>query len=341
MAALMLVAATSLGADVGPDVSVGWISRSPRIPYVWGSENPATEGWPAPGETVTWTAHVRNLTGRNLSGVGYRWILDGRVVGAGESSLPQGESKFELPWSWTFERHELEFEIDGPAEVDEIEERNNSLLIHTNALAVGFYVEQTFWNSIRTTVTIGNIGATTFDDWMQKRIRQFNSMAELARYPETPDGVLDRWRIDQIHVVPDGALPLVTPGPEVRDWGADESSWSTIYPDSSNLTVDMEWGFPTSTLGFYIDRVSWTLLYDSLVHELGHARYLIDVYAWNVDVDRDVVTPVPEPPSGIGWYFTTPEPGMMNTSWGFIDRYSAIAMNRIAGHRATMGHYNE
>jgi hypothetical protein len=44
-------------------------------------------------------------------------------------------------------------------------------------------------------------------------------------------------------------------------------------------------------------------------------------------------------PNGI--VHRTPEHGVMNAQYTFIDRYSAIAMNFIAGHRATQGNYNE
>ena len=36
-----------------------------------------------------------------------------------------------------------------------------------------------------------------------------NTMAALARHPETPDGVDDRWRIDEIDVVEDGAIAQI------------------------------------------------------------------------------------------------------------------------------------
>lgn len=340
--AVLSVVEPALAVD-GADLSVGWISRLPQIDYVWASENPAAEGWPVPGEQVTWVAHVRNLSGRSLEGISYQWLLDGKVVESGVATLATDVvTTFELPRSWTFDRHELVFEIDTTDAVEEIEERNNRLLIHTDALTVGFWVEQTFWNSIREVLVRADIGATTFDDWMQRQVRRFNEMAALARYPETPDGVLDRWRIDAIHLVPDDSLPLYPPGPEVPDWGADPSSYPTLYPDSTDRSIDMQWGFPARAAPFFQDRTAWTLLYDSLIHELGHARYLVDVYGWDVSVPRDVVQLNPPPPATeFGWLHKTTEFGLMNTQWGFIDRYSAIALNRIAGQRATRGHYNE
>jgi len=176
---------------------------------------------------------------------------------------------------------------------------------------------------------------------MQLRVRQFNEMAALARYPGLPKGVHDRWRIDAIHVVGNRQLPVSPLGPEVRDWGADPSSYPALYPDTEDRSVDMEWGFPASSTWFE-DYNAWSLLYDSLIHELGHARYVIDVYAWNVTLQDDVLEMYPPPPTDRqGRFYTSPEDGMMHYGWGYIDRYSAMALNRIRGQRATQGHYNE
>lgn len=337
VALLLMLAAPVASADL----SVGWISREPKISYVWASKNPAREGWPEEGQQVTWVAHVRNLTGTTQTGIGYRWTIDGRTVSEGTTVLEAGgPAELELPWSWTFERHELAFEIDTTRRVLETEERNNRLAVYTDALAVGIWVEQGFWDGIRPPLLNGQFGAATFDDWMQILIRHYNAMAALARYAETPNGVHDRWRIDEIHVVENGGLPIGPPGDDVRDWGAGVASWPVLYPDSSDRTVDIQWGFPLTSLPAYVNRTPWALLYDSFLHELGHARYLIDVYGWRLDGHDRVEPPVP-PMDAFGNFFITDDYGLMNTQWGFIDRYSAVALNRIAGHRATEGTFNE
>jgi hypothetical protein len=324
------------------DLSVAWISRLPKIDYVWGSQKPRREGWPSRGDSVTWVAHVRNLTGRELPEVTYRWLVDGEVARSATVKVHRRRvTELELPWTWDGRRHEIVFEIDPLDSIAEIEERNNRLLIHTDALAVGFWVEKRLWRRMQSTLQAAGIGATTFEDWMQLRVRQFNEMAALARYPGAPRGVLDRWRIDAIHVVGNRRLPLSPLGPEVRDWGADPSTYPTLYPDTGDRSVDMEWGFPASSTWFE-DSDAWSLLYDSLVHELGHARYLIDVYAWDLTLQDDIVEMYPPPPTDRqGRFYTSPEAGMMHHGWGYIDRYSAMALNRIQGHRATQGHYNE
>jgi hypothetical protein len=336
---LLLPLATT-PATAQTDLSVGWIARLPRIPYVWQSPRPHVVGWPTPGKPVTWVAHVRNLGDERLRGVRYRWLLDGTVVATGQVELrPRSLVQVSLRRPWRRVRQELVFEIDADQAIAESEERNNRLLVHTDALGVGLWVERSFWEGMRPVVARAGMGAGTFDDWMQRRIRQFNEMAALAVSPDTPRGALDRWRIDAIHVVPDGKLPVSAVGPEVRDWGADPGAYPVLYPHSKDRTIDMQWGFPASSLPFYAGGDPWTLNYDSFVHELGHARYLIDVYAANLSLPGDVVDITPAPPGG--WLHFTREYGMMNTSWGYLDRHSVGALNRIAGRRATRGHYNE
>jgi hypothetical protein len=331
---LMLFAGNG-AAQAQADLSVAWIGRLPKIAYTWDSDNPRVVGWPSPGSKVTWEAHVRNLGSRQLRAVGFRWLLDGKQVGAGRATFPAGSLKsFRLARRWSAARQELVFEIDPGNAVDEVEERNNSLLVYTDGLGVGLWVESSFWSAMRGAVSAAGIGGTTFDDWMQLRIRQFNEMAAVARYPEAPTGVLDRWRIDEIHVVPDGALPLA-PLEGLNDAGLPAEAIASRFPDVADRTVDLQWGFPASVTTWFDHADAWTLLYDSFIHELGHARYLIDVYAWNVSADNDIIG---IPRLSVG--HSTPEFGLMNQSWGFIDRYSAVAMNRIAGHRAIAGNYN-
>jgi hypothetical protein len=332
VALLLLLAFSTLPAAAQPvaDFSVGWISREPKIDYVWDSARPDREGWPEEGQVVQWTAHVRNNGTARAGDVAWRWSIDGEGVSSGTVTLePNRYTEVVLPWTWTFQRHEIEFEIDVGNAVTERQERNNRLLIHSDALAVGFYAEQTYWNRTATSVSRFDAGATTLDDWLQIRIRQFNDSARLA-------GVIDRWRIDAVTTVADGSLPL-SPLPEVAN--EYEAFVRPIrFPNAADRSVDLMWGF-TSDYPVPVQRTD--LLNESLIHELGHARFLVDVYAWGVTEwwkDRVNITP-PPPKSNEGWHHT-PHRGLMNSHWGFIDRYSAMAMNRIAGHRATKGNYN-
>jgi hypothetical protein len=318
------------------DFSVAWIARLPKIDYVPGSSDPAVEGWPAAGFVVTWVAHVRSSRA-TAANAGYRWTIDGQTAGEGIVALaPRAYTQVELPWTWTFDRHVIAFEIDTGNAFAETQERNNVLTIASNALSVAFYAERSYWNGSEPRVRTLDVGAATLDDWLQRRIRIFNEMAELARYPETPQGVIDRLRIDAIHVVDDGALPL-SPYPEVAS-NYPASARPIRFPNAADRSVDLQWGF---TFADYPLPGVPDDLYDSLMHELGHARYLVDVYAWGVAEWRgDRVAIDPPPPMRSRSWYDTRHWGLMNQHYGFIDRYSAAALNLIAGHRPTSGNFN-
>jgi hypothetical protein len=341
---LVLFLATTAAAAEN-DLSVAWIARTPRIDYVWNSSNPTSEGWPAPGADVQWVANVRWLGTGSLHGVVYRWLIDGEVVKSGTLDFePQSIVQTALPWKWTFTRHEIAFEINPDNAVQETNARNNRLLVYSNALGLGLYVERTFWNGIAPQLAEAHIGVTTFDDWMQRLVRRFNEGARYALYPDTPNGVNDRWRIDEIHLVDDGALPLVPPYTEARDWGASAASLGVLYPNVADHTVDMQWGFPASTVNYWPEHTPWIFLIgNSQVHEWSHARSMVDAYAWNVSTDTDQLNmsspPSPKPPS-VSLY-ASHDQGMMQFNWGRIDPFTAMAMNLMTGRRAVRGNYNE
>ncbi len=331
----------------GADLDVGWISRLPRLNYVWGSTSPAVEGWPRPGEEVTWRVHVRNWTPEDVPAVSYLWLLDGQELQRGTIDLPASAMvTVDCPWSWTFDRHELTFIIDPDNAFLEEEEGNNNLSVYTNAITVGFYVERSLYEYFHSYQKELGVHANSWEDWAQRHVRRWNQMFASATYPETPEGVLDRIRIDHITVVPDGSLPLA-------------GGLATNTPNLQDRSVDLQWGFPAAlvTSGFYANHRSVSdnnpfYFEGSLLHELGHARYLIDLYGFNVhDNGRGSTVGIKEggqlivgtafmPLVGGDAVHYTPYKGLMNGEYTWIDRYSAVALNLIAGHRATKGNYN-
>lgn len=343
IALLLLCAASGSAAVVHDDLSVAWISRTPKIDYVWESSNPTVEGWPAEGAAVTWVAHVRWLGATPRSGVAYRWLLDGQPAGSGTVDFAAGSLvEIPLPWIWTFTRHDIVFEIDPQNAIAEVEERNNRRTFATNALAVGIYVERTYWETFAERVALVEIGATTFDDWIQIQVRRFNEMAANAIFPETPHGVNDHWRVDAIHLLDDGVLPLVPPYSEARDWGGGPSSLAALYPNVADHSVDIQWGFPAAHASFWPIVSPWILtIGNSYIHEFAHARSMIDVYAWNLDESSDKVIIGGLSTDRGGRFYSSPYHGLMQLDWGHIDRYTAAAMNRLSGRRATVGNYNE
>lgn len=340
---LLSLAAGATAQALDDDLVVGWIHRLPELDYVPNSPQPDVDGWPAAGETITWQAVVKNFSAAPRT-VDYRWTLDGAEIASGTATLAAAaHTAVDLPWTWTFDRHELGFEIDTADAYAEFEEANNALTVFTDAISVGFWVEQSTYDYFHQYQHELGVGANSWEDWAQRHVARWNRMFLDAVYPLTPDGVLDRIRCDKIVLVPDGALPLA--------WGY----YPTNHPDTSDHTVDLEWGFPASLLNHprYQDHTTisdFNQFYfeGSLLHELGHARYLVDVYAFAVHEATVQITEDGVPVAGtdlmpLVWgddvYHTDVE-GLMTAQYTYVDWYSARALNRIAGHRALNGNCN-
>ncbi len=351
----------SVGNDPDPmiesnDITIGWISRLPKIGYAWDSNNPEIEGWPASGQTVTWQAHIKNWSDSVKNNIGYKWILDGSIVDSGRIDLNPGVfATIDYNWNWEFNRRELVFYIDTDNTV------NNKLAIFTDAISLGLYIEQSLYKYFHENQHKLGIGSNSFEGWAQRQIRFYNELFKDAIYEETPNGVLDRIRIDEITIVSDDNLPLVQPPGEA---GFDPRQ---AIPNFNDRTVDLQWGFPSEFLNFgtYSNHTSLDFnnqFYFSgfLQHELGHARYLADVYGFDlfhgsgfsfVDIKHDgqLIAGTKYLPSQGTQRFPegqviilheTLEKGLMHTQWRWMDRYSAVAMNLIKGRRATVGNYN-
>jgi hypothetical protein len=338
---LLFVLATSASAT---ELTVGYISRSPEIPYVWNSSNPAVEGWPQVGSPVTWRAHVRSWFDTPKT-VAYVWKLNGNEIARGTTTLAANAyATVDLQRPWSFTRERLSFTIDSANAVGEESESNNRLEVFTDALAVGFFVEQSVYDHFRANQPKLGIGSTSFEDYAQRLIETQNDMFALAVYDLTPQGVRDRWRLQKLVVVPDGALPLTPPANERL---GNEPSDAATQPDASDRSIDIQWGWPATVVSAY-DNYEASGPSNSfhiggvLLHEMGHARYLMDIYAFDVRYHPPTNTiEVDGVPTSNGFAFWTPEQGLMNRNYTFIDRHSAVALNRIAGHRAIAGNYND
>ena len=332
---VLLISGAAIPALAG-DVTVTHISRLPEIDYVWGSAHPTRDGWPAEGEAITWRGNVKNFSTGAVTTT-YRWTLDGAEIARGSVTLPpNATTAIDLPSTWSFDRHRLALAVDPVPGEESV--TNNRLEVFTDALSVGFYVEQSLYDFFRARQGDLGIGSTCWENFAQRLIAFSNDMAANAVYAETPDGVLDRWRLQEIVIVPDDALPLVPP---VQQQRGREPGVGSAHPNDADRSVDLVWGFRKASIPAYGDTSTATpanpfFIPLILLHELGHARYLTDVYGFNVAY---------QPPAFVNdlgpLRHQTPEQGLMNTDPTFIDRYSAICLNRIAGARATRGNYND
>jgi hypothetical protein len=339
------------------DVSVGWIQRLPSLAYTWGSTNATRQGWPAAGAAVTWRAQVKNWFPFARTNVAYRWLVNGAVAASGTVDLaPRAWTSVDLARPWSFTRETLRFEVDPGNALPEFSETNNSVSTWTDAITVGFWVEQTVYDYFHQHQHELGDGANGWEDWAQRQVGRWNAMFAAAVDPiDAPQGVLDRIRLDKITLVPDGALPLA-------------GGIAGNNPDNNDRTVDLVWGFQSAGLlsgDFYANhtnREDWNAFYyeGSLIHELGHARYLIDGYGFNVgdtaanqrvfvQHNGQRIGGTPWLPRSYPWWdhvhimqsgVGNPFDGLMGSYYTSVDRYSAVALNLIAGRRAVQGNFN-
>lgn len=241
-ALIALTAATTLSSALTapPTLEVGWISREPRFRAPETIDGPRTAGWPEEGRAVHWIGHLLNRGTTTVEAVPYVWSIDGVEELRGVVDLVPGDNEVILPWRWTFTRHQIDLAIDG-----------DHVTIDSDALSIAFYVDRTEYNRL-----IGSY-LGSFERRMQRQIPYWNSVFADAVHPTTPNGVLDRWRIDKVIVQPDGSR----------------------IPDEDYFDTDLFWVFPISGSFF-----SGAYEGDQtvLLHELLHQRGLVDDYAYEV-----------------------------------------------------------
>jgi len=335
-----------------PDLTVCYIKRLPEIDYVTNSTQPKIDGWPAVNQDILWRAYVKNWSGDTLKNVSFEWKLNDVIVKSGTIAKipPYSLAISNLDYKWNFDRKELKFNIDSKKEIIEVNETNNELLIYTDAISLNLYVEKPVYDYFRKFQYKLNAGTNCWEDWAQiLHVKRWNKMFAEAIHPDTPNGVIDRIRIDSIVVVPENALPL-------------NGGYASNNPNKLDKTVDLQWGFPTSlivsTNNFYAKTTKKEdnnpfFFEGSLLHELGHARYLIDSYGFNVHAGtgdtRIKITENGIPIAGTKYlpyanfdcvHYNDYDNGLMSGGYTNIDAFVAFCLNRIAKNRALCGNMN-
>lgn len=335
------------------DLDALFVERLPRIDF-----DGKGGGWPVEGQKVIWRAHVQNWGRKDVTSA-YVWKLDGQTVGEGTITIPAGKIvTVDLPWRWEKKRHNLLFEINPDKSISEFVKHNNRVEFATDALAVGFYVDRSYADQFHETqYKLGLDDSNSFADWGQRQIRQWNKMLANSRYPEAPNGALDRVRLDLVRVVPDQAIPFQ---------GGD---WPTNFPNLEEKTVDLLWGFPykfdqwKENVDFEQIKkdiaagklsTHWFFLDLALIHELSHARYLIDTYGLDVNVgdskdpDKSNIRIKDDQGRWIVGIYLQKEgivhwnkyEGNMGGPYEIYGPYEVVMLNRVAGQRAQGGNCN-
>lgn len=251
-----------------------------------------------------------------------------------------------LPWTWQAGRQTVELVVDPQNLIPEKSEKNNRIRDYTDAILGGFYVEETTWRYFHLNQhKLPGQGRNSWEDWIQAHMAKQNELYQTAIYPGiTPNGISTRVRTDRIIVVPDGMLPL-------------NGGLATNNPERLDKTIDLMWGFvkyDPATSTFYSDHTSLVVgnpffIETSLIHELGHARYLIDSYGFDVHDGAVQIRENGQLIAGtaympyLAWnaLYYNQSGGVMTGPWGFVwSPYEAAMLERIGQDRARCGNMN-
>jgi hypothetical protein len=307
------------------DLQVMYISRTPRYPrycpeytYYWVTEpsgfgpylfsaatslgcgqDGSTQRWPNVGDTVYYSAHVRNRgTNTWMAPLTMKWRVDGQVTSTvtGGFYLAPGEvwdGNVYSPGPWDGEMHEVSFTI----EATDSHADNNERVIWTKSAPFLTYVDISAIEDFREQSTPNYPQAATEDflDWLQRHAARMNQMfADM--------GSAKRVHYDVLDVLNDH-----DPDPNV----------DTIY-----------WGvFPFRYYGHpYTDPRSPGYYHADddidygLCHEMSHQLGLIDIYQMDIAAEQNLV-------SNMGY---SAVPCLMNGCSPFYSEFSAEGMNQWA-----------
>jgi PKD repeat protein len=320
----------------GVDLDVTYINRAPMyyaycVQYPDGIPTlcPGTQSeqrWPAPGEVVTFTAHIVNKGTIASPSFDYRWSIDGvGVLSDTHPALaPGAETTISYAWPWghtmngerVVDDHTVGFEVDPDNLVAETYETNNQLVDRTNALGFRIAITPEMYEAYNT--PLDPAFSYSAEDWLQRQIAAMNGAFAASSYAATPGGATERVRINEI---------LVTPTPPFNDRKSD-GGW---FVNADYRLVSG--GYDPAT------DVDW-----NLVHELSHQVGLIDLYTLGIYTTIVQVLDREGGPANFG--FAWPHPGLMgggdvtpHTGGRFYSSHSAGGISSSKGYRR--GYYGE
>lgn len=324
-------AAAEHGRPDGIDLDVLYIERTPKyerytiaydngVPLLQrGSEN--AQRWPAPGETVTFAAHVMNKGMQPSGSFAVAWYIDGQLIKTDEEQgalWPGMETVFELQWVWDhrsagerlLDAHTVRLVVDPNNQIAESFETNNELEDRTDALALELAVAPQVYAALDSRPRLG--GSFSAEDWLQRHVRAFNRALADSIYPATPDGVGVRVRIDKIRIA--WEQPHVDPGYDGGWFVKDDYRQASIYYHADE---DLDWG---------------------MLHEWGHQLGLIDTYRyWVSPAAVDVLR---QDGSALGLGYDFPGDGLMETVASLqLGEFNAAGLQATQGYRR--GFYGE
>jgi cytochrome b involved in lipid metabolism len=235
--------------------------------------------WPAEGEEVTFTAHVKNVGKDTPSGpfnytiyINEEKASSGVYEGKDKKGLPPGEeTTFSTKWKWHADhaRHDDQTVTVNVEPVDtnarEVTKNNNQFTDYIEALNLGYYFDEKSFASFSRYQN--GLGSYAPEDWAQWEWNIWNEtvMAKSRYAGLAPDGCLERVRIQRISVHPNGKL----------------QGGNHIPDGKSDFRYDGEWGTDNAPEGYSAG--STKVMEHGLIHECTHQICAIDNYWSNMD----------------------------------------------------------
>ncbi len=261
-----------------PDLSVQWIERTPRyqrycVDYSRGLPElcPGTEDeqrFPAPGEIVTWTAHIANQGLVPSPAVPAIW-----QVGQ-QTPLPQVlpalgpgvTATLAITWPWPTDPLSITLSIDPAAALDEVTRANNGRGVRSDALYLEVLVHPLVDAAFARRPNLA--GSWSFADWMQTQVQTMNANLAASAYPSAPQGAGDRVRIDRIVVTEEVGGGTVLGGLDY------DGRWTfRVEPDDPDTPEDEAALSAEGYAAAFAANIDW-----GLIHELTHQLGAIDLY---------------------------------------------------------------
>lgn len=301
-----------------PDLQLVCISRTPRFPrydpiytyyeitepsgfgpYIFSAatdlgkgQNKDTRRWFNIGDTVTYTATIRNR-GDNVwdDEISGNWTVDGIVfkqVSRKMTLKPGDKATFEFTLDWDNQSHDISFTLD----ITDARKNNNQLSINTKSVPFLSYIDISYMKAFKEeTANYPNAVTDDFIDWLNNHIARFNKMFADAN-------CLKRVHYDILDVLADGdSDPDIDTQPfAIFPFRFRAGEGSLRLSGYYNPDDDIDYG---------------------LLHEMAHQLGLIDIYQLDLAPENNHV-------SNLGYSAVE---CLMRVCSPFLSKHSALGMN--------------
>ncbi|BCW94818.1 MAG: fibronectin type III domain-containing protein [Fimbriimonadales bacterium] len=217
-----------------------------------------------PGETLTMTAHVKNVGFADAAPFEYVWRVDDKEIARGRVTKrlkPQERIELQTRWQWQEGFHHVQFQI--LTNQREIATINNQITDPLWGFAFFYIVHKErvkVWNEFRNAY-----GTFAWEDYYRWHLEIMNLLFEQSVYPSAPEGIKARVRLDRI-IYADDIDEAVRNRFSADGIAYDQGGWIFVSDEDRART----WKAPEPQ---WRNNTEW-----SLPHELGHQLGLTDLY---------------------------------------------------------------